>query len=49
MLGERRAESERSHVALLDTDTGTLSGKPLSNGDTQIARNDLNQDISVSQ
>ena len=28
MLGERRAESERSHVALSETDARTLDSKP---------------------
>ena len=37
MLGERRAVSERSHVAMLETDTGTLVSKP--HGNTQVNRN----------
>ena len=48
MLGKRRVESERSHVALPEPD-GTLPGKPQLRGDTQITRNGLNQDINVSQ
>ena len=34
--GRKRAESERCHVALIETDTGTLPGKLQSHGDTQI-------------
>ena len=40
MLGERREESERSHVASPETDAGwTLAGKSQPHGDTQINRN----------
>ena len=42
-------ESERSHVALLETDAKTLSGKAQPRGDTQITRNGLNLDVRVSQ
>ena len=38
----RKMESERSHVALLEIDTGTFPGKAQSLGDTQINRNGLN-------
>ena len=37
----KKAESERSHVALLETDTGTLPGKPQPRGNTQINGNGL--------
>ena len=47
MLGEKKEESGRSHVAMIETDT--LSCKELPHGDIQIGRNGLNQDISVSQ
>ena len=50
MLGEKRAESERSHGA---TDrfrhAKKFVGKPLPHGDTQINRNGLNSYVSVSQ
>ena len=36
MLGEKRAESERSHVAPLETDAGTLAGKPQPCDDTHV-------------
>ena len=40
--GREKAESERSHVAVLETDARTLPGKPQSHGDTQINTNGLN-------
>ena len=40
--GRKEAESERSHVAPLETDAGTLTGKLQPSGDTQINRNGLN-------
>ena len=42
MLEERRAESGRSHVVPLETDAGTLAGKPQPRGNTQINKNGLN-------
>ena len=42
MLGERRAELERHHVAPPPEMNGTLAGKPQPRGDTQINRNGLN-------
>ena len=48
MLGERRTESERCHVAPPETDAGTLAGKPQPHGHTQINRNGLNY-VRVSQ
>ena len=43
MLGERKAESERSHVAPPETDARqNLVSKPQPCGDTQINRNGLN-------
>ena len=33
--GRKKAESERSHVALPETDTGTLPGKPQPHGNKQ--------------
>ena len=42
MVGERRAESERSHVAPLETGAGTLPSKPLPCGDTHINGDGLN-------
>ena len=46
--GKRRVESERSHVAPPKQD-GNFPSKPQPHGDTQITRNGLNKDISVSQ
>ena len=43
--GRKEAESERSHVVLLEPE-GTLAGKPCDN--TQINRNELNSDVRVS-
>ena len=40
--GRKKVESERNHVALLETDAKTLAGKPQQCGDTQINRNELN-------
>ena len=34
--GRKKAESVRSHVALPETDAGTLPGKPQPHGNTQI-------------
>ena len=42
MLGERRAESERSHVVPPEIDDGTFPSKLLPYGDTQINRDGLN-------
>ena len=39
--GKKEAESERSHVALLETDARILPGKPQPRGNTQISRNGL--------
>ena len=39
MLGEKRAKSERSHVAPPETEAGTLTGKPQPCGDIQINGN----------
>ena len=39
--GKKKAESERSHVAPLETDTRTLPGKPQPHGDIQINRDGL--------
>ena len=40
MLGEKKEESERSHVAPPETNArGTLPGKPQPCGDTKINRN----------
>ena len=36
LTAETEAESVISHVAPLETDTGTLPGKPQPRGDTQI-------------
>ena len=36
MLGEKKAESKRSHVVLPETDARTLTGKPQPCGNTQI-------------
>ena len=36
--GKKEVEAERSHVALLETDAGTLAVKPQLRGDTQINR-----------
>ena len=41
MLGKRRVESERSHVALPEMDVRTLASKPQPRGDTQINRDRL--------
>ena len=49
MLGERREELGRSHVALLETDARTLASKPQPRGDTEINRNGLNKYVRVSQ
>ena len=38
----KEVESERSHVAPTDTDSGTLPGKPQLSADTQITKNELN-------
>ena len=40
--GRKKAELERSHVALPQTEARTLLGKPQPCGDTQINRNWLN-------
>ena len=42
MLEKRRTETERSHVALPETDASwDLAGKPQPCGDTQLTRNGL--------
>ena len=48
MFGERRAESERSHVPPPEIDIETFPGKPQPCGDTQIKRNGLNSDVRVN-
>lgn len=40
-IGRTEAELERSHVALLETDSRTLPGKPQPNVNTEINRNGL--------
>ena len=40
--GRKEEESERSHAALLETDTRTLDSKPQPHGYTDIDRNGLN-------
>ena len=39
--GRKKMESVRSHVAPLETDTGTWPGKPQPHGNTQINRDGL--------
>ena len=49
MLGERRQSLRATIVAQPETDVETLAGKPQPHGNTQINRNGLNSDVSVSQ
>ena len=49
MLGERRAESERSYVAPTVRDARTLAVNPKPRGDTQINRDGLDKDMSYPQ
>ena len=48
MLRERR-QSQRSHVAQLETNTRTLAGRSGPPGDAQINKDLLNEDVRVSQ
>ena len=42
MLGEKKAEAERSHVSPPEIDARTLAGKSQPHGDAQINRDGLN-------
>ena len=47
--GKNEVELEGSHVALTETDAGTLASKPQPYDDSQINRNGLNEYVRVSQ